>query len=79
MHPDILCLEFAFVLIAALQGTNGKPYINGAWHIDYPGNFTVAGTVFQYQRPRTEGGEVITAMGPTTEPVDIMVTYSVQF
>ncbi|XP_071846083.1 thrombospondin type-1 domain-containing protein 4-like isoform X2 [Apostichopus japonicus] len=59
----------------ALQGTNGKPYINGAWHIDYPGNFTVAGTVFQYQRPRTEGGEVITAMGPTTEPVDIMMIY----
>lgn len=60
----------------AIQGSNSKPYINGAWHIDYPGNFTVAGTVFQYKRPsRTEEGEMIIAMGPTTESIDIMMIY----
>lgn len=60
----------------AVESADGKPYINGAWHIDYPGNFTVAGTVFQYKRStRTDEGEQILAMGPTNEVVHLMMIY----
>lgn len=51
--------------------------INGNWAVLPPGRYMGAGTGFFYRRPRTpvEGGEVIKAPGPLSEPVDIMIIY----
>ncbi|XP_014668657.1 PREDICTED: A disintegrin and metalloproteinase with thrombospondin motifs 6-like [Priapulus caudatus] len=56
----------------SLKTTGEKYYINGAWTIDWPRMFEVAGTVFEYKRPE-HTPEVLTARGPTTEDLVVMV------
>lgn len=48
--------------------------INGNWALLPPGRYMGAGTGFLYSRSPTDGGEVITAAGPITTPVDVMVS-----
>ncbi|XP_069126594.1 A disintegrin and metalloproteinase with thrombospondin motifs 6-like [Argopecten irradians] len=56
----------------ALQGESGEYYINGEWTIDWPRKFSVAGTVFHYEREDDEP-EVLRAIGPTNENLVIMI------
>uniref|UniRef100_A0A8C4PZL5 ADAM metallopeptidase with thrombospondin type 1 motif, 6 n=1 Tax=Eptatretus burgeri TaxID=7764 RepID=A0A8C4PZL5_EPTBU len=60
------------VLEAALKSDNDDYYINGAWTIDWPRKFSVAGTTFSYKRP-TDAPESLEALGPTDEILTVMV------
>lgn len=53
-------------------------YINGAWTIDWPRKFDIAGTAFHYKRPSDEP-ESLEALGATTENLVVMVTNIVFF
>ncbi|XP_032885767.1 A disintegrin and metalloproteinase with thrombospondin motifs 6 [Amblyraja radiata] len=56
----------------ALKSEGDDYYINGAWTIDWPRKFDVAGTAFHYRRPADEP-ESLEALGPTTENLVVMV------
>ncbi|XP_072353034.1 A disintegrin and metalloproteinase with thrombospondin motifs 6 isoform X2 [Scyliorhinus torazame] len=56
----------------ALKSEGDEYYINGAWTIDWPRKFDVAGTAFHYRRPADEP-ESLEALGPTTETLVVMV------
>jgi len=55
-----------------LKSENGPYYINGDWTIDWPRKFTVAGTVFHYER-QNDAPELMRAVGPTSENLIVMV------
>ena len=57
----------------ALKSENGPFYINGDWTIDWPRKFTVAGTVFHYER-QNDAPEIMKAVGPTSENLVVMVS-----
>ncbi|MGH0184087.1 UNVERIFIED_CONTAM: hypothetical protein FKN15_014047, partial [Acipenser sinensis] len=57
----------------ALKSEDDNYYINGAWTIDWPRKFDVAGTAFHYKRPADEP-ESLEALGGTTEILVVMVT-----
>ena len=66
-------------------------FINGNWRIDFPGDYPFAGTVFKYEKKikgrqdnqSTRAAkllsmfapEQISALGPTTEPVYVVVSW----
>uniref|UniRef100_A0A8C6NQN4 ADAM metallopeptidase with thrombospondin type 1 motif 6 n=1 Tax=Nothobranchius furzeri TaxID=105023 RepID=A0A8C6NQN4_NOTFU len=56
----------------ALKSEQDDYYINGAWTIDWPRKFDIAGTSFHYRRPSDEP-ETLEALGPTTENLAVMV------
>ncbi|XP_034168470.2 A disintegrin and metalloproteinase with thrombospondin motifs 6 [Pangasianodon hypophthalmus] len=56
----------------ALKSEGNDYYINGAWTIDWPRKFDIAGTAFHYKRP-TDEVESLEALGATTENLVIMV------
>uniref|UniRef100_A0A8C0J2J0 ADAM metallopeptidase with thrombospondin type 1 motif 6 n=1 Tax=Chelonoidis abingdonii TaxID=106734 RepID=A0A8C0J2J0_CHEAB len=56
----------------ALKSEEDDYYINGAWTIDWPRKFDVAGTAFHYKRP-TEEPESLEALGPTSENLIVMI------
>ncbi|CAH1774293.1 unnamed protein product [Owenia fusiformis] len=56
----------------ALRSADGTYYINGAWTIDWPRKFEVAGTVFHYERPKGSP-EILKALGPISEDLVVMV------
>ncbi|XP_041108240.1 A disintegrin and metalloproteinase with thrombospondin motifs 6-like [Polyodon spathula] len=56
----------------ALKSEDDNYYINGAWTIDWPRKFDVAGTAFHYKRPADEP-ESLEALGGTTEILVVMV------
>ncbi|EPY80061.1 a disintegrin and metalloprotease with thrombospondin type 1 motif 6 preproprotein isoform 2-like protein [Camelus ferus] len=56
----------------ALKSEGDDYYINGAWTIDWPRKFDVAGTAFHYKRP-TDDPESLEALGPTSENLIVMV------
>uniref|UniRef100_A0A8C7DLT8 ADAM metallopeptidase with thrombospondin type 1 motif 6 n=1 Tax=Oncorhynchus kisutch TaxID=8019 RepID=A0A8C7DLT8_ONCKI len=56
----------------ALKSEGDDYYINGAWTIDWPRKFHIAGTAFHYKRPLDEP-ESIEALGATTEILVVMV------
>uniref|UniRef100_A0A3Q3FS98 ADAM metallopeptidase with thrombospondin type 1 motif, 6 n=1 Tax=Kryptolebias marmoratus TaxID=37003 RepID=A0A3Q3FS98_KRYMA len=56
----------------ALKSEEDDYYINGAWTIDWPRKFDIAGTSFHYRRPSDEP-ESLEALGPTTENLVVMV------
>ncbi|XP_037085542.1 ADAMTS-like protein 4 [Pollicipes pollicipes] len=58
----------------ALRDSKGKFIINGDWNIDMSGSYGGAGASFAYQRQPARG-ELISAQGPITEPVDIFILY----
>ncbi|KAJ6669890.1 hypothetical protein lerEdw1_000439 [Lerista edwardsae] len=55
----------------ALKSEEDDYYINGAWTIDWPRKFDVAGTAFHYKRPADEP-ESLEALGPTSENLIVM-------
>ncbi|XP_037341407.2 A disintegrin and metalloproteinase with thrombospondin motifs 6 [Pungitius pungitius] len=56
----------------ALKSEVDDYYINGAWTIDWPRKFDIAGTAFHYKRPSDEP-ESLEALGATTEVLVVMV------
>jgi hypothetical protein len=54
----------------------GHYYLNGNWRIDFPRSFKFAGTIFRYERKPYGfyAPESISALGPTTEPIYIVVS-----
>ncbi|KAM9840912.1 A disintegrin and metalloproteinase with thrombospondin motifs 6 isoform 1-T1 [Aulostomus maculatus] len=56
----------------ALKSEGDDYYINGAWTIDWPRKFDIAGTAFHYKRP-TDEPESLEALGATTESLIVMI------
>uniref|UniRef100_A0A8C5D8T8 A disintegrin and metalloproteinase with thrombospondin motifs 6 n=1 Tax=Gouania willdenowi TaxID=441366 RepID=A0A8C5D8T8_GOUWI len=56
----------------ALKSETDDYYINGAWTIDWPRKFDIAGTAFHYRRPSDEP-ESLEALGATAETLVVMV------
>ncbi|XP_029025329.1 A disintegrin and metalloproteinase with thrombospondin motifs 6 [Betta splendens] len=56
----------------ALKSESDDYYINGAWTIDWPRKFDIAGTAFYYKRP-TDEPESLEALGATQETLVVMV------
>ncbi|KAI3362079.1 hypothetical protein L3Q82_012412 [Scortum barcoo] len=56
----------------ALKSEVDDYYINGAWTIDWPRKFDIAGTAFHYKRPSDEP-ESLEALGATSENLVVMV------
>lgn len=50
----------------AVRSLHQKYYLTGGWSIDWPGEFSFAGTVFEYQRAFNHP-ERLYAPGPTNE------------
>lgn len=50
----------------AVRSLSQKYYLTGGWSIDWPGDFTFAGTTFEYQRSFNRP-ERLYAPGPTNE------------
>jgi len=62
----------------AIRNLTGHYYLNGNWRIDFPRPMTYAGSIWHYNR-RPQGfaaPDHITSMGPTTEPVYLVVSNS---
>uniref|UniRef100_A0A8C7FUJ5 ADAM metallopeptidase with thrombospondin type 1 motif 6 n=1 Tax=Oncorhynchus kisutch TaxID=8019 RepID=A0A8C7FUJ5_ONCKI len=54
------------------RGEGDDYFINGAWTIDWPRKFDIAGTAFHYKRPLDEP-ESLEALGATTDNLVVMV------
>lgn len=65
--------RLVFCNCVALKSEVDDYYINGAWTIDWPRKFDIAGTAFHYKRPSDEP-ESLEALGATTEVLVVMVT-----
>nr|XP_057927820.1 ADAMTS-like protein 2 [Doryrhamphus excisus] len=62
--------------VLAVTDQAGNFFFNGAYKVDSPQNFHVAGTVFKYRRPMDvyeTGIEYIVAKGPIDQAVNILV------
>jgi papilin len=64
----------------AIRNRQGTYYLNGNWRIDIPRTFTIAGSIWHYDR--TPQGfaapDSISCIGPVTEPVYIVVSKSIK-
>lgn len=60
-----------------MRNQTGHFYLNGNWRIDFPRARHFAGTTFHYERKATGieifAPEILRALGPTTEPLHIVV------
>ena len=65
----------------AVRNTTGHYYLNGNWRIDFPREMKFAGCTFHYERKPHAfiAPETITALGPTTEALYIVVSFSFLF
>ncbi|XP_073996019.1 proteoglycan-like sulfated glycoprotein papilin isoform X4 [Rhodnius prolixus] len=61
----------------AIRNEANEYYLNGGWRIDFPRSLRIAGTVFHYQRKTFSFNtpESITALGPTNEPLLIVLLF----
>jgi len=58
----------------AVRNLSKKYYLTGDWTIDWPGKFSFAGTVFDYQRSFNHP-ESLYAAGPTNETLVFEVSF----
>lgn len=58
----------------AVRNLGKKYYLTGDWTIDWPGKFSFAGTVFDYQRSFNHP-ESLYAAGPTNETLVFEVSF----
>lgn len=72
------CNRWSLSLVTALKSEADDYYINGAWTIDWPRKFDIAGTAFHYKRP-TDEPESLEALGATSENLVVMVSSSLFF
>ncbi|XP_067129548.1 papilin-like isoform X2 [Centruroides vittatus] len=60
----------------AVRNISGYYYLNGNWKIEYPGDFTIAGVEFHYERKHDlSQPERLWSAGPTLEPLFIVLLY----
>lgn len=61
----------------AIRNATGHYYLNGNWKIDFPRPLTFADCIWHYdRRPRGFAApDTITAIGPTSEPVYLVLLY----
>ena len=59
-----------------MRNLSGHFYLHGDWRVSPPSSEAFAGTVFQYGRGRVGffGPEQLRALGPTTEPLYLVVS-----
>lgn len=72
----MFCL-LKLLLFLAIRNVTGHYYLNGNWRIDFPRSLKFASTIFHYER-KPHGfyaPESISALGPTTEPIYIVVSF----
>lgn len=65
----------------AIRNSTGHYYLNGNWTIDFPRSIKACGTTFHYIR-KPQGfiaPELITALGPTQEPIYVVVRLFIYF
>ena len=62
---------FSFFL--ALRRLDGSFVFNGNWAINWSGEYQAAGATFTYRRQDATMPELISTVGPLTEPIDLMV------
>ncbi|XP_072168736.1 A disintegrin and metalloproteinase with thrombospondin motifs 18-like [Diadema setosum] len=56
----------------ALRNNRYTYYLTGGWTVDWPGNFKLAGTLFEYRRPYKKP-EYLSARGPTSEELIVEI------
>ena len=56
----------------AVQDNHGRYLLNGDWYIQWSGDYEMAGTIAHYERSGNK--DKMTARGPLTEPLHIMVS-----
>jgi len=61
------------LLRVALRRNDGSYILNGNWAISWPGEYEGAGSKFHYIRQDSKSLESIDAVGPLTEPIDLLV------
>ncbi|XP_069951755.1 papilin isoform X1 [Cherax quadricarinatus] len=71
-------MKFMYFFMA-VRNMAGFFFLNGNWRIDFPRARKFAGTIFHYERKADGVGifapEVLRALGPTTEPLFIVLLY----
>ncbi|XP_021914572.1 papilin-like [Zootermopsis nevadensis] len=70
-------LQVGYNDILPIRNVTGHYYLNGNWRIDFPRSLKFSGTIFHYER-KPHGfyaPESILALGPTTEPIYIVLLY----
>ena len=65
----------------AMRNLSGHYYLNGDWRVAPPSSEPFAGTLFHYERGRAGffGPERLRALGPTSEPLYLVVSFRVRF
>lgn len=58
-----------------MQRRDGTFILNGDWRLSQSGDYSGAGTVFQYKRQDLKNPESVISSGPILEPIDLMVLY----
>ncbi|XP_062848685.1 A disintegrin and metalloproteinase with thrombospondin motifs 16 [Trichomycterus rosablanca] len=56
----------------SLRNTHRKYYLNGHWKLDWPGSYSIAGSVFDYKRPYN-GHESLISAGPSNETLVVEI------
>lgn len=77
----ILFCFLKLFLFLAIRNVTGHYYLNGNWRIDFPRSLKFAGTIFHYER-KPHGfyaPESLSALGPTSEPIYIVVSVNWNF
>ena len=64
---------FSSSSFVALRRLDGSFVFNGNWAINWSGEYQAAGALFTYRRQDANTPELISAVGPLTEPIDLMV------
>lgn len=67
--------------LLAIRNTSGHYYLNGNWRIDFPRSLRFIGTIFHYSREPQgfSAPDIITALGPTTEPIYVVVSILINY
>jgi len=67
--------------LLAIRNTTGHYYLNGNWRIDFPRSLRFSGTTFHYARDPQgfAAPDTITALGPTNEPIYVVVCTLIDF
>lgn len=65
-------IVFSLLLDLALKSVGNEYHINAEWFIEWPKSFDVGSTTFRYDRPE-DSPETLTALGPTSEELIVMV------
>jgi len=74
-------IKASIIFYKAIRNVTGHYYLNGNWIIDYPRSLQICNTVFYYERKQRAlyTPELITALGPISEAIYIVVSFDSNF